>query len=68
MLPETRRSVKYEPPGLIELGSIARHTFTVGATIKGGTTIWHCDQHNERSGGSGLDFPGTTKEGCIGRE
>lgn len=66
MSPETVRGLQYEPPQVTDFGSIARHTFHVGHTIKGGGTVWHCDTHNEQSGGSGVDF--FSKDTCVGRE
>jgi len=50
----------YEPPTIIDLGSIADHTFTCsddGWPPKGGIPPdAHCDKHQEWSGGTGEDL------------
>lgn len=52
-----RVTLPYESPVIVDLGSIADHTFTCddGWPPKGGGPIAHCDKHNEWSGGSGED-------------
>lgn len=66
MSPQTVQRLRYDPPRVSDFGSIAQHTFNVGNTIKGGGAIWHCDTHQEQSGGSGVDF--FPKETCVGRD
>jgi hypothetical protein len=54
--------VVYEKPTVIELGSIAQNTWYAGGSgnCKGGGEIQHLDMHNEWSGGSDANFPGTS--------
>ncbi len=49
--------MKYERPEVQDLGSIADHTFTVGALgqQKGGGDPQHLDRHCEWSGGTDVD-------------
>ena len=47
--------VVYEAPTIVDFGSIAHHTFTVGRgrTTKGCLQFCHTDVHGENSGLSG---------------
>lgn len=43
--------MSYEKPAVIDLGSIADHTWTLpGGNVKGGGDIVHLDRHCEFSG------------------
>lgn len=52
--------MRYERPVVVDLGSIAKHTWEAGASnnLKGGIPPdAHIDMHCEWSGGSGMDWP-----------
>ena len=60
---------RYEQPTIVDLGSIADHTFTCDADgwpPKGGGIVAHCDKFNEWSGGSGEE--GSPNEGTCNCE